>query len=414
MTKLTRRQFLQYASLTAAGGAFAYFWPDEGISNPCYKTRLHTSFADHDLVKAAWEGIEANQFWDIHTHLIGSGDSDSGIILHDSMQDIFSPAQYIRYKFYINASCSENEDGIDKGFVYHLRQLVDDFPSGAKCMLLAFDYNHDEVGKQNLESSPFHTPNAYAQRIAAENPERFEWTASIHPYREDCVEALHDAVSKGARAIKWLPPVMGINPDSPRCDRMYDAMSKLGISLLTHAGDEHAVDGVKSQTPGNPLLLRRPLEHGVKVIVAHCASQGVGIDLDTHSESREVDNFRLFERLMDEKKYEGRLFGDISAMTQLNRVGDALQTVLTRDDWQHRLINGSDYPLPGVMPLYSTEKLYRLGYIDRHKVPFLRNLRRYNPLLFDFVLKRHLRWQGKGFAATVFETRQHFIKPTVS
>lgn len=36
-------------------------------------------------------------------------------------------------------------------------------------------------------------------------------------------------------------------------------------------------------------------------------------------------------------------------------------------------------------------------------------IRRHNPLLYDFVLKRQLRWPGKGFAATTFETRRHFV-----
>jgi len=35
-------------------------------------------------------------------------------------------------------------------------------------------------------------------------------------------------------------------------------------------------------------------------------------------------------------------------------------------------------------------------------------IREHNPLLFDFVLKRHLRSAGKRFAPGVFETRSFF------
>lgn len=409
ISKINRRRFLQLLGVSVAGSSLALYWPDEGISNPCQRIPLPPTLADHDLIVSAWDEVDPNNFWDIHTHLIGSGDSDSGIVLHPSMQSLLSPAQYVRYRFYINASCSDHEEGIDKGFLQHIKHLLTDFPAGAKCMLLAFDFNHDQDGRQNREKSPFHTPNAYARQIATSDPDRFEWIASIHPYREDCVDALKTAVSQGARAIKWLPPVMGIDPSSPRCDRMYEAMASMGVPLLTHAGDEHAVDGVDAQTKGNPLLLRRALEHGVKVIVAHCASEGVGVDLDKGVNAAEMDNFRLFARMMDEPRYEELLFGDISAMTQLNRIGPALQTVLTRDDWHHRLLNGSDYPLPGVMPLYSTEKFSSLGYIQEKDVDVIRELRSFNPLLFDFVLKRRLRWQGKGFSASVFETRKTFI-----
>ena len=47
-----------------------------------------------------------------------------------------------------------------------------------------------------------------------------------------------------------------------------------------------------------------------------------------------------------------------------------------------------------------------LGYMAA--VPVLDAIQGYNPLLFDFVLKRHLRMAGNGLPATVFETRRFF------
>jgi hypothetical protein len=41
----------------------------------------------------------------------------------------------------------------------------------------------------------------------------------------------------------------------------------------------------------------------------------------------------------------------------------------------------------------------------------LRRLRDVNVLLFDFVLKRSLALNGKGFAPTVFETAPYFRRP---
>jgi hypothetical protein len=40
------------------------------------------------------------------------------------------------------------------------------------------------------------------------------------------------------------------------------------------------VKGGNREDFGNPLRLRRPLEQGVRVLVAHCASLGSGLDLD--------------------------------------------------------------------------------------------------------------------------------------
>jgi mannonate dehydratase len=224
------------------------------------------------------------------------------------------------------------------------------------------------------------------------------------------VARLAAAARGGARAVKWLPSAMGIDPGSERCDEFYEALARFRIPLITHAGMERAVDA-EAQELGNPLRLRRALEHGVRVVVAHCASLGQDRDLDRGENAPLADSFELFARLMGEPEWEGRLFGDISAMTQLNRVGPPLARVIERDDWHARLLNGSDYPLPGVMPLYSTQTIAEQGFIERTAAPVLRSIREHNPLLFDFVLKRNLRWQGKRLSDSVFQTRPFFERP---
>jgi len=210
--------------------------------------------------------------------------------------------------------------------------------------------------------------------------------------------------------VKWLPAAMGIDPGSPICERFYQALRKLELPLITHAGAERAVFGPDFQDYGNPLRLRAALDAGVRVVVAHCASIGEDQDLDRGGAS--VASFTLFERLMNEARYEGNLFGDISAMTQLNRAGPSLARVLEEQRWHARLLNGSDYPLPGVMPIFSVDYLVSLKLIAPAAAPVLREIRAHNPLLFDFVLKRHLRSNGRAFSRRVFETRR-FFQPAV-
>ncbi|MGH7863606.1 MAG: amidohydrolase family protein, partial [Candidatus Binataceae bacterium] len=238
------------------------------------------------------------------------------------------------------------------------------------------------------------------------------WAASIHPWRADCVEALEQAKRDGARAVKWIPAAMGIDPASPRCDRFYAALVRLGIPLITHAGLERAVVSGYSQDFGNPLRLRRALASGVRVVVAHCASMGTDRDIDRGEDGPLAPSFELFARMMEDARYDGRLFGDISAMPQVNRAAPALARVVERTDWHARLLNGSDYPLPGVMPLFSVDYLVSLELIEERAAPVLKAIRAHNPLLFDFVLKRHLRSRGKSFARSVFETRSFFERST--
>ena len=75
---------------------------------------------------------------------------------------------------------------------------------------------------------------------------------------------------------------------------------------MTHTGDEHAVDAAElNQAFGNPLKLEAPLKRGVRVIAAHCASEGYSRDFRDFSRK---ENFRLFLDMMDQKEYEGLLY----------------------------------------------------------------------------------------------------------
>jgi mannonate dehydratase len=131
-------------------------------------------------------------------------------------------------------------------------------------------------------------------------------------------------------------------------------------------------------------------------------------DLDRGPNGPHVESFALFARLMDDPKYEKNLYGDISAMTQINRAGPALKRVIEEEAWHARLLNGSDYPLPGLMPAFSVDYLASLGLIENTSTGVLKEIRSHNPLLFDFVLKRHLRSNGKALSPRVFETRGFF------
>jgi mannonate dehydratase len=188
-------------------------------------------------------------------------------------------------------------------------------------------------------------------------------------------------------------------------------MKKANLPLISHAGLERAVLGREAQGFGNPLRLRRALDAGVRVVVAHCASMGQERDIDAGANGPMLESFVLFSRMMEEKKYEKNLFGDISAMTQVTRAGPALAQVVERTDWHARLLNGSDYPLPGVMPIFSVDFLASLGLVEHGAVQVLKEIRLHNPLLFDFVLKRHLRSSGKRLSAGVFHTRRFFDTP---
>jgi len=181
-------------------------------------------------------------------------------------------------------------------------------------------------------------------------------------------------------------------------------LAETGTPLIVHCGEEKAVKGSDTQAFGNPLRLRRALDAGVKVVVAHCAS--LGDDLDDDGKVR--SSFDLFLRVMDEPRARDLLHGDISAITQRNRKAAVIRNLLERGDLHDRLVHGSDYPLPGIVPLTSPGALARAGLLPKGAVADLDILRQHNPLLFDFTLKRLLAWQGHSFSPAVFNTRRLF------
>lgn len=394
------------AGVMATVGGLALVGGVPRLWNPCHADLPH-ELANHELIRAAWAGIDSTRVWDCHAHIAGTGDSGSGIVVSPEMDSLLHPIQFAQRLFYLNAGCAHDAPGrVDQSYVERMHNLLEGLRPGVKLMLFAFDRAHDESGTALPEKSAFYVPNDYARDLARKYPQQFEWVASIHPYRPDAVATLERAKAEGARAVKWLPPAMGIDPASSRCDPFYHAMAKLNLSLISHAGEEKAVHGAGRPDFGNPLKLRLALDAGVRVVMAHCASIGEDVDLD-HGGKR-VSSFELFSRLMAEPAYKSRLFGDISAITQRNRSLEVVRAILEHDDWHGRLLNGSDYPLPGVMPLFAPAEFSRAGMLAADAVPVLDELHAHNPLLFDFVLKRHLKAGKHRFPAAVFETRRFF------
>ena len=402
---MKRRGFIGAGAAAALLATGCDFSVRDGVLNVC-RAELPPGLADHPLVQAAWKGIDSSQVWDSHCHVFGNGDSGSGLWFSPRLERIWQPLGYVQREFYVNAACVDLSPGrADKSYVERMLAQCRAMPPGFRALLFGFDWARDDAGAPMQDRSTFHVPDDYVAGLSASHPAHFEWAASIHPFDPSALDRVDAAVARGASAIKWLPSSQNIDPGSARCDRFYAKLAKLRLPLIAHAGDERAVHGFGEHL-GNPLRLRRPLDAGVRVVIAHCASLGDAKDTD-HGGTETVTNFELFARLMDEPRYRGNLCGDVSAVTQSNRIG-VLPTLLSRTDWHDRLLNGSDYPLPGVVPLISISALVDRHLLDPAAAEPLRRLRDSNVLLFAFVLQRSLALEGKAFGPVVFETGRYF------
>ena len=339
------------------------------------------------LVEEALRDLDPVRRVDYHVHMIGPD-------FHPSWLSCWHPIRRARTMVYLSASGADLENLIES-YVDRLVRLVRGVPGGLRVLLYALDRFHAEDGTPVPEKTPLYVPNELVFEVASHHPDLFVPVASIHPARADALAELEKWADRGGRHIKWLPNSMGIDPSGPRHDDFYRKMKALDMILLSHTGDESAIAATGGQDLGNPLLLRRPLDLGLRVVALHAASDGEVRDLDDAG-GRQVPAFDLLLRLLEDSRYDGLLFAGSASMTFFNHLDRPLRLFLEREDLQRRLVHGSDYPLCAVNAAVRTSDLVEYGFLTDEEREQLNEIYDCNPLLFDLVVKRTVRHPDTG------------------
>lgn len=388
---------------TKLGGAFSDNDSLDGLSNGATK-----------LIEDALEGFETSSpITDYHTYLIGTGAGGTGCTVHPNATSPWKhPVTTMRLKVIESAGGVKNTANWDGDYLRRLKDLKTSIAKshggvwGRQC-LLALDQYHDKSGSPVPANTGFYIPNEYVYQVAQDNLANFVPCVSIHPYRKDAAEELKAWVKKGIKIVRWMPSTQGIDPSDSKCTAFYAQLVKSKVAL--HCGGERLLE-----SPGinegfdNPLHLRHPLSLGVKVIVAHCGSEGKSLDLDDPLRPP-IDNLQLFFRLMRDPKYDGLLFGDIGGITNSSRL-ECLEPLLDRPELHRRLVYGSDYPIPAVNLSVQTYWFANRGLMSTEDSDHLGEIYKINPLLFDFVVKRTIKSKsGNKFNISVF--KEHMDVP---
>ena len=356
------------------------------------------------LVAQALEGIDPNLLFDVHAHVAGSEADASGCELNPAMRSYLHPWRRFQLWIYLAAAGVEHVDHGAEELAVRLLAV-----SKGRVAILALDHRYREDGTVDREGTAVFVPNDYVFRLAEAHAGVFVPVVSVHPYRKDALEELDRCAARGAKLVKWEPNSMGIDPADARCDAFYERMKLRGMALLSHAGEENALMAGASDL-GNPLRLRRALDHGVRVIIAHCGSLGESEDLDDPGR-RKVASFDLFLRIMDDPRYRELAYGDLSAVCFRNREPRVLRTLLERTDLHARLVDGTDWPLPAIRILTSTRRLEREGLLTKSERAALDEVFDYDPRLFDLALKRTVRGpKGERFPVSVFLARPEIVR----
>ena len=361
------------------------------------------------LVDQALSDIGDAQLVDYHTHIVGMSPDITGTFVNEGWQSLLNPAGYVKFETYKSAAGVNSNENIDQQYMQRLNSLIDHLPYDGRFGIMAFDYFHDEQGKINRKLTTFHAPNEYVLELTRAQPERFFPILSVHPYRQDAINKLQGYAEQGVSFIKWLPNSMGIHPapEGPALRQKlldyYRVMQENNMVLISHTGDEKATEAKEFQHLGNPLYLKLALDSGVTVIMAHVGSLGECRKQEKALCQPGTPYLELAIQMMQLPEYKNRLFADISALTQYNRL-HALDRVIESTDIHANLLNGSDYPLPAVNFVIQTRALSRSGHITPSQRTALNEIYDINPLLFDYVLKRTIRHSktGQRLPATIF------------
>lgn len=265
---------------------------------------------------------------DIHCHVAGIGAGNSGCFVAPRLSNSW------KFRFYLKAFGVTAEGLAQAGDLLVVERLAERLAASQdvqQAVIFALDGVVDGAGELDREGTELYIPNDFIVQACRTHPS-FLYGASINPYRRDALERLDAVVVDGAVLLKWLPSIQGIDPADPRLIPFYRKLVELQLPLLSHTGEEESFTRADNAL-ADPERLRLALETGVTVIAAHCASNG---------RNAGERNFDRFLRLV--AAYPN-LHADISALTQINRLGH-LQRVLAHSELHPRLHYGTDMPLP--------------------------------------------------------------------
>jgi uncharacterized protein len=263
---------------------------------------------------------------DVHVHVVGNGSSGSGCWLRVSPWRRPFAALMLRH-FGLNQSVLKGD--LDRIYVEKLLEITRS-SSLAAVVILAHDLAYDDQGRPLPHAGILYVPNEYVLKLAREHPQLLAGI-SIHPGRPDALEELERCLAGGAVLMKCLPNCQNINCNDRRFTRFWERMAEAGLPLLAHTGGEHTLPILRKEY-SDPRVLRLPLECGVKVIAAHCA---------TKSGLTDPEYFHVFAEMT--RRFPN-LYGDNSAFTVPIRGRRAIEC--TQAPLVHRIIHGSDLPVP--------------------------------------------------------------------
>jgi len=191
---------------------------------------------------------------------------------------------------------------------------------------------------------------------------------SVNPLRPDALALIDEYIERGCRGAKFLQNYWGVDLNNERFLPYYEKLKTRGIPLIIHIGSEYSIESFADQE--RVTMLDLPLAAGVTCIAAH-----MGLGRVEHrwawwrNLSRDPRWFdRDYHRLLELLETHDNLYADLSAILVPLRAR-ALRHLSQQTQVHHKLLYGSDYPVPFTIRFNS----YDLSRVQRRRISGIEN-----------------------------------------
>ena len=349
---------------------------------------------------------------DVHCHVIGNGkeiknvDNDVYLYAEDNQHWFTRMLANLVEGELVRLEADLNRDGTistDEYFELLYKMSYESRETDGVVLLALDALFNPRTGLPDKERTDLWVSNRYlAKKVKALNErliadgkgkKSFYLGASVSPNRKDWKEELDFADSAGAVLIKLIPSTQHINLSDRRHKEFYKTLAEKRIPLLCHVGPEYSFpEGIRNQRLDNFRHLEHPLDCGVTVIAAHCASPVFPV-----IDKNVMKDFFAF---MKQANSGGtvKLWADTSALslsTRLPLIPEVLDTF--PHEW---LVHGTDFPIP-------IDGWPHLPFITEDVTPeeYLGIVKTKNPFDRDVKIKR-----AHGFDDSILENAEKVLR----
>jgi hypothetical protein len=149
---------------------------------------------------------------DMHCHIAGIGAGGSGCFVSPRLQHNW------RFKIYLHSFGVTEKELLQQGDGLVGDRISESLAQSkyvSRAVLLALDGVVDARGNLDTNRTEVYVPNEFVAEMASRHTNLL-FGASVNPYRRDALARLEWAKKHGAVLVKWIPPIMEIDPADPR------------------------------------------------------------------------------------------------------------------------------------------------------------------------------------------------------